>query len=75
MSKNSRHINEINQEEIDSVNQILQDEYYYSHANPLKTSDAIMYQCFNKSHAIYSGFGVIAVYKYLNSIGIDIYKQ
>lgn len=64
-----RNINDITEEEISKVNEILKDEYNYS---PLKTASHIQYRCFTKSHAIYSGCGVVKVYEYLKSINIDI---
>jgi len=65
-----REIKDITTDEIKRVNEILKDEYYYS--DSLNTASDIEYQCFKKSHAIYSGVGVIKVYEYLKSVGINI---
>ena len=65
-----RRLEEITQQEIDKVNEILSGEYNYH--SRLKLVSDIEYQCFSKSHAIYSGYGVIKVYEYLKSIGINV---
>jgi hypothetical protein len=65
-----RTIKDITTEEIKKVNEILKSEYYYS--SELRNSSDIEYQCFQKSHAIYSGMGVIKVYEYLKSVGINV---
>lgn len=67
-----RKIESITKEELEKVNDILKDEYYYLKTMPLKNASDVEYQCFGKSHAIYSGYAVIKVYKYLKSIGIDM---
>lgn len=64
-----RKLKDITKEEIAEVNNILRNEYYYS---PIKSCDGIAYQCFTKSHSIFSGIGVVKVYKYLKSVGIDL---
>ena len=65
-----RSIYDLMDYEIKEINEILKTEYYYS--DLLKTAQSIEYQCFSKSHSIYSGIGVIKVYKYLLSVGIDV---
>ncbi len=66
-----RKIDSLSAEEIDCINQILKGEYYYS--SKLNTSMDVEYRCFTKSHAIYSGLGVVKVYEYLKSVGIDVF--
>jgi len=68
-----RKLTEIKQHEIAKVNKILKQEYYYGDEDKLKTSSQIDYQCFSKSHAIYSGLGVVRVYEYLKSVGINVF--
>ena len=68
-----RSIKEITKEEIDHVNDILEDEYYYNDYMRLNTAQDIQYQCFTKSHAVYSGEGIVKVYEYLKSKGINIF--
>jgi hypothetical protein len=63
---------ELTSEELDKVNEILKKEYNYH--IPLKCCGELEYQCFSKSHAIYSGYGIVRVYEYLKSIDIDIFK-
>jgi hypothetical protein len=70
-----RFIEEITKEEIEKVNEILEKEYYFHKSSPIKNATDLEYQCFSKSHAIFSGFGVVKVYEYLKSVGIDIFKQ
>jgi len=67
-----KKIDNLTQEEIQKINEILKDEYYYMSEMPLKTGLGVEYQLFTKSHAKYSGMAVIKVYKYLCEIGIDI---
>ena len=69
-----RSLNEITKQEIKEVNNLLKDEYYYDEKHPLTHWSDIDYHCFGKSHAIYSGYGVVRVYNYLKSVGIDIFK-
>jgi len=70
-----RTIQSLTQKEIDRINNILHNEYHYwGISNSKMAWKDIEYQCFSKSHAIYSGYAVIKVYKYLLSIGIDVLK-
>ena len=65
-----RKIEDITKNEMAAVNEILKDEYnFYS---LIKTPQLVLYQCFDKSHACYSGRGVVKVYNYLKSIDIFI---
>jgi hypothetical protein len=70
--KTKRNLYDLTEEEIKKINEILKDEYQYDYTFPLKNSNIIEYQLFKKSRACFSGIGVIKVYKYLKSIGIDI---
>jgi hypothetical protein len=70
-----RYIEEITKEEIEKVNEILEKEYYFRKPSHIKDASDLKYQCFTKSHAIFSGIGVVKVYEYLKSVGIDIFKQ
>lgn len=69
----NRNIKNITQEEIDKVNEIVKNEYNYS--SPMLSYSSMLYQCFTKTNAIYSGIGIIKIYKYLCSIGIDIMRN
>jgi len=66
-----RKIDSLSDEEIICINQILKGEYYYG--SKLDSAMDVKYRCFTKSHAIYSGHGVVKVYEYLKSVGIDVF--
>jgi hypothetical protein len=68
-----RELEEITEEEIEVVNKILAGEYYYG--RPLTSARDIEYQCFTKSHAIYSGRAVVEVHQYLCSVGISVVED
>ena len=66
-----RSLKDIRPEEIQEINIILKDEYYYT--TKLTSYSDIKYQCFSKSSSIYSGYAIIKVYEYLKSVDINIY--
>ena len=66
---------ELTKEEISRINDILKDEYYYNFGLPISNGDDVEYRCFTKVSAIYSGLGVVKVYEYLKSIGINIHHN
>ena len=66
-----RRLEDITKDEIGRVNEILEDEYSFGDSL-LGSYHQIEYQCFYKSHACFSGRGVVRVYEYLKSIGINI---
>lgn len=65
-----RKLSDITEKEITKINNILSSEYYY--CMPLISWEEIQYQCFSKSKATYSGYGVVKVYEYLKKVGINI---
>jgi hypothetical protein len=68
-----RKLEDITKEEILAVKEILSKGYEYRCWYDMPSnSDAIEYQLFTKSHAVYSGMKVVEVYEYLKSININI---
>lgn len=65
-------LSDLTHDHLDDINNILKDEYYYDDKCKIKSYIELEYQCFGKSHAIYSGYGVVKVYKYLLEQGFDI---
>jgi hypothetical protein len=65
-----RRLDSITDEEFKSINEILSVEYWYT--SPIKTASDLEYQCFSKSHALFSGYTIIKVYEFLKSVGIEV---
>lgn len=68
-----RKLSELTSQDIDKINSLLKKEYYYSMT--IYSWEDVLYQVFSKSHSVYSGFGVVAVYDYLKSSNIDIFDS
>jgi hypothetical protein len=62
----------IDKKTLEEVDDILKTEYQY-HSSLTSMFD-IMYQCFTKSTACFSGEAIVRVYLCLKAHGIDIFK-
>lgn len=64
-----RNLSDLTKEEISKIADLTGD----NGSNGIKSSIDVEYRVFGKSRSIYSGYTVVLVYKYLLTIGIDIW--